>query len=145
MTMVQEQLHPVRNILLVDDDKDELFIFEMAIKEAGIEAIIAQVLDGELMLQRLHQELPDVIFLDIRFPADDGLMRLQQLRQHTAYCKIPIIIYSTLLTPEEVEMAFQAGANYCLTKSTAIGEMVAHLQHIFCHGALSPRLIKTSA
>jgi CheY-like chemotaxis protein len=136
MAMVQGQLQPVHNILLVDDDKDELLIFDLAIKEAGVQAAIKQVTDGVQMLKQLEQELPDVIFLDVRLPADDGITWLQQLRQHTTFSKIPIIIYSSLLTPEEVEMAFQSGASYCLPKCTAIGELAAHLQKIFLNGAI---------
>lgn len=129
--MVQEQLQPLQNILLVDDDKDESFIFDLAIKEAGIQAHMKHVLDGEAMLNQLQQELPDVIFLDVRLPADDGLTWLRQLRMHANYSKIPVIIYSSLLIPEEIETAYSAGASYCLSKSTTIGELVIQLQQIF--------------
>lgn len=145
MVMVREQLQPVHNMLLVDDDKDELLIFDLAIKEAGILANINQVLDGQLMLKQLEQDLPDIIFLDVRLPADDGLTLLQHLRQHTTYSNIPIVIYSALLTPEEIETAYRSGASYYLPKCTAIGELASNLHNIFYNGNMSFNPMKTSA
>ena len=55
------------NILLADDDTDDRFFFDKALKEIPIATHLTTVHDGEQLMNYLSENsehLPDVLFLD---------------------------------------------------------------------------------
>ncbi|MGZ3902669.1 MAG: response regulator, partial [Bacteroidia bacterium] len=96
----KEQTNGTINILLADDDKDDRYFFEKALKTLSIKAQLTISEDGEKLMAYLlkHSEkLPDVLFLDLNMPRKNGAECLTEIKLHEKLKKLPVIIYSTSL------------------------------------------------
>ncbi len=69
-----------------------------------------------LALDQARQLQPTVILVDLRMPRIDGLAVTQQLRAHPETAAIPIILLSSVDTPDIKAKAFSYGANDFLVK-----------------------------
>ena len=70
--------HRVR-ALVVDDVEDNREVLSGFLERAGIEVTMAS--SGAEALQLIAQQIPDIIFMDIRMPVMDGLTAVRQLRE----------------------------------------------------------------
>ncbi|MBL0048202.1 MAG: response regulator [Bacteroidetes bacterium] len=91
------------SILLADDDKDDRYFFEKALKELSIPTLINSVNDGEqlmLYLVKHAANLPDVLFLDLSMPRKNGFECLSEIKENQVLKNIPVIMFSTSYTKD---------------------------------------------
>lgn len=62
------------------------------------------------------ERMPHIILLDLKLPKLDGLAILRTLRNYPAIRDIPIVVFSTEHTQDEVLMSYQVGANSFVAK-----------------------------
>jgi len=91
----------------------------MDVEEAG---------DGEEALQKIAGLVPDIIFMDIKLPGENGLQITKKIKAE--YPEIVIIILTYYDLPEHREAAFQCGANHFFSKGTSTQEVVELVQSI---------------
>jgi len=77
-------------ILVVDDEASIRMLYREEFEEEGYEVFEAQ--DGHNLTERIERGKPDVIVLDIKMAAYDGLDLLQEIRQR--FQDLPVIISS---------------------------------------------------
>ena len=65
--------------LVVDDVEDNREVLSGLLQRAGIEVIMAN--NGIEALQRVSEQLPHIIFMDVRMPVMDGLTAVRQMRE----------------------------------------------------------------
>ncbi len=99
-------------ILVVDDNPDILKILEDRIESLGYRVVTAR--DGEQALERVADEEPDLVFLDIQIPKIDGMAVLKSLRSQAT--DLPIIIITAFGTIEKAVEAMKEGAYDFVTK-----------------------------
>lgn len=107
------------SILLADDDKDDRFFFNKALKEIPLSTHLATVEDGEGLMKYLKEnerELPDIIFLDINMPKKNGMECLAEIKSDKKLDHIPIVMYSTSLHEDVANLLYEQGAHYYLQK-----------------------------
>lgn len=107
------------NLLLADDDTDDCTFFEDALEELPISATLSTVNDGVQLMNFLAAKpdnLPDVIFLDLNMPRKSGFECLSEIKLIDKLKDLPVIIFSTSLNMEVVELLFQKGAHYYIRK-----------------------------
>jgi len=86
------------NILLADDDADDRFLFEKALKEIPIATHLTTVSNGEELMDYLFKDstdLPDVLFLDLSMPRKTGYECLIEIKANKKLEAIPIIVFTT--------------------------------------------------
>lgn len=116
------------NILLIDDDEDEYFIFADIIKNLD-EEIDLNYLSGPSQINPTEPfPVPDLLFLDINMPTWSGFEWLQWIRDNDH--QFPIIMYSTSRNPEVVRRAYGAGAHLYLNKPMDFNELVSSVSYI---------------
>lgn len=122
-----------QQILIADDDDDYHFIFEQALRDAGIQANLNKASNGLEVLDLLDilSPLPDFLFMDINMPKMDGLSTLTLIRQKENCKHLPIIIISTTEEYTTVEKAYVLGANLYLCKPERYSDYVEMLSTIF--------------
>lgn len=116
------------SILVVDDDADDRMFIDEAFKEIGYEAEVKKFIDGKALLHYLEQIepslYPNLIVLDNTLPALEAADILSILKGASAYKHIPVVIYTTLLTPSKKEELLAMGAYACFEKGTTMQEIV---------------------
>jgi CheY-like chemotaxis protein len=101
-------------ILLVDDDPDDIEIFNDAIKEIDQSITLITAYNGAAALQILSSDIlekPDHIFLDINMPLMNGMECLEKIRNEERL-SIPVTIYSTSRHFSEYNRSVQLGADF---------------------------------
>lgn len=107
-------------ILLADDDKDDRFFFDKAIKELDIPTELITVEDGEQLMSYLSENsenLPDVLFLDLNMPRKKGSECLSEINLNPKLKDLPVIIYSTSLHEDVADQLYRNGAFYYVQKT----------------------------
>ena len=79
-----------KKILVVDDEKDVREFLKMALLEAGFEVVLAE--DGNVALEKIKKEIPDLISLDLVMPHKSGAKLHRELSKHKEWSKIPVLI-----------------------------------------------------
>jgi len=84
--------HSAFKILLADDDADDRELFAEAAQ--SFNANVETVPNGIVLMQKLAQSdsLPDFILLDLNMPEKGGKECLQEIRQHSRFNDVPVII-----------------------------------------------------
>lgn len=115
-------------ILIVDDDRDDIDLFCLAMEkiDPGAECRAAKDCEEALKTLRLEYEdkdLPDCIFLDLNMPCMDGKTCLKELKKDAKLKEIPVIIYTTSSHERDKEETAKLGAAYFLTKAYSFSQM----------------------
>lgn len=108
------------NILLADDDTDDRFFFDKALKELPVQTHLATVEDGEQLMTYLLKKtatLPDVVFLDLNMPRKNGMECLIEIKSNARLKHIPVVIYSTSLNEDVADLLYNKGAHNYVRKT----------------------------
>ena len=130
--------HQHLNILIADDDADDRYLLKVAIEESGINTMAYFVEDGIDVLDFLnrkgkyaHEKLqPDIILLDLNMPKKDGRQTLKELKENILFKGIPVIIFTTSKSPDDIRSAYLAGANSYITKPSSFDQLTEIVQTI---------------
>ena len=113
-------------VLLVEDNPRDVRLTQRAFVQAGLPHELRVVRDGDEALAYLRREgayadpsispRPDVMLLDLNLPRMSGHDVLYSLKQDTRFKQIPVIVLTTSGRPDDVRLAYEAGANAYLLK-----------------------------
>jgi DNA-binding response OmpR family regulator len=122
-------------ILLVENDKDYIYLLEQAFRKAeirnplkiaryGNEAILYLRGIG-IYSDRRSYPLPSLIILDLTNPDGSAMALLGWIREHPDFVRVPILILARADQEREVQHAFDRGANAYLLKRENLAELTA--------------------
>ncbi|MCP2027798.1 CheY-like chemotaxis protein [Flavobacterium sp. HSC-32F16] len=110
----------IYNILLADDDDDDCSFFEEALEELSVATTLVTVNDGvqlmDFLAAKSGNDLPDLLFLDLNMPRKNGSECLAEIRQIENLKDFPIVIFSTSLDSEIVDVMYDKGATFYIRK-----------------------------
>jgi adenylate cyclase len=101
-------------ILVVDDDAVNRRLLERNLLADGHRVVIAK--DGVEAVERLQDEPPDVVLLDVLMPRLDGFGVLEQIKSDPALQGLPVIMISGLEDFDSVVRCIELGAEDYLPK-----------------------------
>ncbi len=81
-------------ILVVDDDPDILDAITTVLSTRPYTILKAR--DGVECLDKVRQQIPDLIILDLLMPKKDGFAVVRELRENPKYARIPILILTSV-------------------------------------------------
>ena len=113
-----------KTILAVDDESSIIDLLRFNIEKEGYNFIYA--LDGEDGLQKVINEKPDLVLLDVMLPKMDGLSVCRRIRQEQI--NIPVIMLSA--RGEEIDkiLGLEIGADDYITKPFSTRELIARIK-----------------
>jgi len=94
------------HVLVVDDEPSICWGFEQFLTDEG--HVVATAATAEEAFQRVDEQLPDAIVLDVRLPGMDGLTAIRKLRERTG--NAPIIIITAHGNLDTAVRAIREGA-----------------------------------
>jgi chemotaxis protein histidine kinase CheA/CheY-like chemotaxis protein len=102
-------------VLLVDDSPIARATESALVRALGHEVEEAQ--DGEDAWEKLQRAGPyDLVLTDVQMPRLDGFALTRRLKNHPSFEKLPVIILSSLASPEDKRRGLDAGADAYLVK-----------------------------
>ena len=117
-------------ILVVDDNPTNLAVISQALRTEGWQVRIA--VDGEDALNKVAQNPPELILLDVQMPGIDGFEVCKQLKTDEATSDIPIIFMTALSDTDSKVKGLALGAVDYIAKpfeqQEAIARVRVHLQ-----------------
>jgi CheY-like chemotaxis protein len=122
-------------ILCVDDDPEDREIFFEAVKESFTDVTFISADDGEAAYDLLTNPLtgiPDYIFLDINMPLMDGIKCLTLIKGNRNLKNIPVIVYSTTSSKQEIAKVESMGAQFLL-KESDYRKLIFRISEILSH------------
>lgn len=127
----------VLRILLAEDNEEDVFIFKEAFADSPYRCDIQVVRDGAQAVACLRREppyaealRPDIVVLDINMPVKNGLDALRDIRSDRAISALPVIIFTTSASADDVMLAYRYGASSYIVKPTnyeSMQEIVASI------------------
>ena len=112
-------------ILVVDDEVDIVDFIDDYLTGEGYEVIKAY--DGVKALDKMRQDLPDLVVLDIMLPGLDGFEVCKQIRTESA---VPILMLTAKDTEVDKIVGLEIGADDYMPKPFNPRELVARVKAI---------------
>lgn len=111
-------------LLYVDDDTDDQDILREIVTtiNPSIEVIGMRDCENAIGYLSSAEILPNIIIVDINMPGGDGFDCLKYVKEDDRLNKIPVIIYSTSISPRDTEMCRKFKALACLQKACTFQE-----------------------
>jgi CheY-like chemotaxis protein len=137
MSLLDRKMH----VLMADDDDDDRLLATEALEESGINAQLHFVNDGVELFEYLdhvgrfahaveESPRPDLILLDLNMPRRDGREALQLLKNNAEFRRIPVVVFTTSRSQDDISSAYDSGANSYLTKPMSFDGLVDTMQNI---------------
>lgn len=104
-----------KKILVVEDDSVLRDVLIAKLSKTGY--IVSGAEDGEVAMDAMRKDKPDLILLDILMPKKDGMQVMEEINKDENLKGIPIIVVSNSGQPVEVERARSLGARDFLIKA----------------------------
>jgi two-component system, chemotaxis family, response regulator Rcp1 len=118
-------------ILYVDDDDATVYLFRMALRQAGIAPRVLRVGRGDEAIAFLTRvapfeeaPVPDMVILDLNLPVYSGFDILRQIQNHPPLRNIPAYVFSTSNDPRDRERAAALGVHGYLVKGESLDAFV---------------------
>lgn len=111
-------------ILIAEDDLDPQYIMAKKFSEEGFQVFTAQ--DGREAIEKIRNETPDIVILDLMMPKVDGFGVLRYMRENLPPHKWePVIIVSARKDVENFPEEFFSASDYYIPKPCKLGDVVA--------------------
>ena len=110
-------------IVLVEDNPADVYLFRMALQNAGMIFELVVIEDGAEALAFARRvgkyadyPAPDLIVLDLNLPKNGGVEVLKVLRGNPHFSKAPIVVASSSASPRERQDAEKLGVDRHIVK-----------------------------
>ncbi len=111
-------------ILLVEDDKNQRLLYEQELRFEGYEILAA--IDGKDALEKVEEQLPDIVVMDINMPRMDGIESMGRIINKNK--QIPIIINTAYSDYKDNFMSWAADAY--IVKSSDLTELKTKIKEL---------------
>lgn len=115
-------------VLVADDSLSYRMIIQELLEENQYEVQVAE--DGIEALQKMDEELPDLILMDIIMPNMDGIELCQRVRDDEKTRSIPVIMLTAKDESEDKIFGLETGADDYLTKPFNDEELLAKIRSL---------------
>jgi DNA-binding response OmpR family regulator len=113
-------------ILLVDDDEELLAALEVKLRKEGYEIETAQ--DGEVALEKIKANLPDLVILDVNMPRMNGMDVCKALRSDDKTRDLAVIMLTARDDEVDRILGLEFGADDYVTKPYNSRELILRVK-----------------
>lgn len=114
-----------RRILVVEDEPHMLDLIRVTLEGAGF--IVSGAMTGAEGLERLRDEIPDLVVLDLNLPDVSGFEVLRQIRQTVG---VPVIMVTVQASDDDRVLGLELGADDYLGKPFNHRELVSRIKAV---------------
>jgi CheY-like chemotaxis protein len=102
-------------VLLVEDNDFIRNMYQLKLAKADLTVI--EAIDGRMALQRITEQKPDLVLLDLMMPNVGGLEVLKDLKKQGVLPNLPVIVLTNVMDPQTIDEAKQLGAKDYIVKT----------------------------
>jgi two-component system, OmpR family, alkaline phosphatase synthesis response regulator PhoP len=113
-------------ILVVDDEKDILDMLRYNLEKEGYAVHTAR--NGLQALERVEENVPDLIVLDIMMPEMDGLEVLKRLKKDPKAMHVPMLFLTAKGAEIDEVVGLELGADDYIVKPISIRKLLARVK-----------------
>ena len=118
-------------ILLIDDDPDFVTATKKVLESKPYDVIVAY--DGEEGLQKMRDDKPDLVLLDIIMPLTDGFTVCEEIKGNPEFADIPVLMITSFSqrvgeTTLSVSRGFSLEAEDYIDKPVKPAELLARIE-----------------
>lgn len=113
-------------VFVVEDDTNIREIERYALKNSGYEVEAFE--SGAELFQRLKEEIPSLILLDIMLPGESGLDILAKIRGTAETSRVPIIMVTAKTSELDKVKGLDLGADDYISKPFGVMELVSRVK-----------------
>lgn len=124
-------------VLIVDDSRTVVAALGHMLAQNGYETTHAE--SAEVAFEKLREQPPDLVFLDIVLPGMSGFTALRKFRRHPVTESVPVIMISG--NPQAVEQFYlkKIGADDFMKKPFGRYEVFSRIERLVSEGGLPSR------
>lgn len=115
-------------ILVVDDEDHIVELIKFNLESSGYEVILA--FNGEDAIEKVLEEKPDLIILDLMLPKIDGVEVCKIVKQNEATSNISIIMLTAKSDESDKIVGLETGADDYMTKPFSVKELMARVNAV---------------
>jgi two-component system KDP operon response regulator KdpE len=120
---------PKASVLIVEDDPAFARLISLSLGREGFKTHVSS--NGEDALDLAAEIHPDVVVLDLTLPGMDGYEVLAELRERR---DVPVLVVTGAVTPDQVRLGLDRGADDYIRKPFAPAELAARLRAVLRRG-----------
>ena len=124
-------------ILVVDDEEDLLELLRFNLSGEGFSATC--VATGEEALDKVAEEVPDLILLDLMLPGMDGLEVARRLKSQALTKEIPIVMLTAKGEEGDIVKGLERGADDYVTKPFSRKVLAARIRAVLRRKQAKPK------
>lgn len=128
-------------LLVAEDDDNDFFLLESALKRNGARVFIHRVKDGQEAIEWLErlgsgqsnarQCSPEVLLLDLKMPRKSGFEVIHWVRNNPTLKSLIVVVFSGSSLSEDVNRAYDLGANSYVIKPARWETLITCTAQIF--------------
>lgn len=126
------QSSPKPRILVIEDGITMRLYYRQVLEEAGYH--VEEAVNGLEGVERCMAEAFDLLLIDINMPKMDGYQVIRTLRTEERFWRLPMVTISTEEKDSDVRKAYEAGANFYLTKPVRAQDLADMAQLLIGRG-----------
>ena len=124
-------------ILIVEDENDVAELIRYKLEKAGYETDTAMT--GPLALEKVLDNRPDLILLDIMIPEMDGLQVCDNLKNNPVTADIPVVMLTAKSSQEDIDAGFAMDADDYITKPFSPRDLLTRIRTVLHQKAIKAK------
>jgi two-component system cell cycle response regulator len=116
---------PGAKVLVADDDAALVSTLSWILREHGYNVVA--VPNGDNLIERVREERPDLVLLDIMMPKVDGLQLLARIRAEPGWRDLPVLMVSSMPPEDGTVKSLEIGASDFIPKPFRMKELLARV------------------
>jgi two-component system, OmpR family, alkaline phosphatase synthesis response regulator PhoP len=117
-----------KKVLIADDEQNIVISIEFLMKREGFTVTIAR--DGEEAWQKIQQEKPDLVLLDVMMPKRNGYEVCQAMRADADLAATKVLMLTAKGRDTEIAKGLAIGADAYMTKPFSTKELVSRAREL---------------
>lgn len=122
-----------KRVLVVDDQPHIVRLIQVNLEKEGLQVSTAG--DGVEGLEKIHEERPDLVILDVIMPRKDGFQVLRDIKGDEALADIPVIMLTVKTHNADIVEGLKEGAELYLPKPFHPKELVSLVKRVLETGS----------
>jgi len=122
----------MKTILIVEDNEKNMKLARDILRAKGYATL--EAVNGMDGVKLAHEQVPDLVLMDIQLPDINGIEAFERIRAHAATAKVPVVAFTASVTANDRSRIGDAGFDGFLGKPINLKEFVETVRRMLGEG-----------